>query len=100
MVTSRTGTASHKRFRIAVLQAGQNNGVTHCPIPGCGIWLDYDRGLRPNSAEPDHIVRVADGGTNSPTNGRVICRRCNQSLGSRKAATAAPASSARPLIDW
>ena len=79
MATSRTGTASHKRFRREVLAAGQLAGITHCPL--CGVLLDYDRGLLPNSAEPDHIVPHAEGGDNSVSNGRVLCRLCNQRRG-------------------
>ena len=81
MATSRTGTGSHKRFRRAVLAQGRADGITHCPMPGCGVRLDYDVGRKPNSAEPDHIVPVARGGTNSAENGRVICRECNQRRG-------------------
>ncbi|WP_123739786.1 HNH endonuclease signature motif containing protein [Salana multivorans] len=103
MVTSRTGTTSHLRFRKAVLAAGRAAGVTRCPVPGCGVWLDYDVSRQPNSAEPDHIIRVVDGGTNDASNGRVICRRCNQRLGQRRAETrAAPplGPGAEPRIEW
>jgi 5-methylcytosine-specific restriction endonuclease McrA len=50
-------------------------------MPGCGVELDYERGKQPNSAEPDHILPVHYGGRNEIENGRVICRRCNQSRG-------------------
>lgn len=79
MATSRTGTAQYKRWRHAVLARGKRDGVTHCPL--CRAPLDYRRGKRPNSAEPDHLVPWALGGTNTVDNGRVLCRRCNQRRG-------------------
>lgn len=85
MATSRTGTGSHKRWRKQVLQQGQADGVTHCPMPSCGVRLDYTAGLMPHSAEPDHITPVARGGMNIVENGRVICRRCNQRRGKGRA---------------
>lgn len=83
MASSRTGLAPHIRFRKAVLGRDRRNGVTHCPIPGCGVELDYVVTRQPNSAEPDHITPIAHGGTNDPRNGRTICRQCNQSIGDR-----------------
>ena len=85
MATSRTGTASHKRWRIAVLQAGINAGITHCP--NCRGPLDYTNGRRPNSAEPDHIIPHSLGGENTEDNGRVLCRHCNQSRGNAQRTT-------------
>ncbi len=91
MPTSRTGTASHQHFRTAVLTRGQEQGTTHCPCTDphkhhpnrtpCGVWLDYENSRQPNSAEPDHIIPVARGGTDHPDNGRVLCRQCNQARG-------------------
>lgn len=91
MVTSRTGTAPHLRFRREVLRRGVENGHTHCPCTDphkhhptrtpCSVWLDYEQSRLPNSAEPDHIIPVTRGGTNDPDNGRVICRQCNQARG-------------------
>ncbi|WP_353809088.1 HNH endonuclease [Agromyces sp. SYSU T00194] len=81
MATSRTGTAPHIHFRRRVLQAGQDQGITHCPL--CGCTLDYTKGRTPQSAEPDHIIPITRGGTNDPSNGRVLCRRCNQARGNR-----------------
>ena len=100
MATSRTGTASHKRFRIAVLQAGRDAGITHCPA--CGVVLDYDRGRLPDSAEPDHITPWADGGRNDASNGRVLCRRCNQRRGKgrRLAIDQTPKRAITNLIAW
>lgn len=81
MATSRTGTASHKQFRTRVLTRDRDAGITQCPL--CGVTLNYDTGRQSNSAEPDHIIPHAHGGTNDPTNGRTICRQCNQSRGNR-----------------
>lgn len=96
MTTSRTGTASHKRFRRDVLRAGQQAGITHCPL--CNVMLDYDEGRKPNSAEPDHIVPHALGGYDHVDNGRVICRRCNQRRGDKM--DAAPTGRITNLIAW
>jgi 5-methylcytosine-specific restriction endonuclease McrA len=79
MATSRTGLANHLHFRRRVLNRDRKAGITHCPE--CAVLLDYDTSRLPNSAEPDHIIPVARGGTNDVTNGRTICRRCNQSRG-------------------
>lgn len=81
MTTSRTGTASHKRWRQRVLGEAQAQGITHCPVQGCGVELDYRVGKQPHSAEPDHILPVHYGGRNDVDNGRVMCRKCNQSRG-------------------
>lgn len=90
MASSRTGLTPHLRFRRAVLGRDRRAGITHCP--DCGVELDYDISRQPNSAEPDHIVPAAKaealGWTiaqlNAPSNGRAICRRCNQSRGAGK----------------
>ncbi len=82
MATSRTGTTSYKHWRKQVLRQGQDNGVTHCPR--CRTHLDYTNTRRPNSAEPDHIIPWANGGTNTIENGQILCRRCNQSLGNKQ----------------
>ncbi|MCI7551889.1 MAG: HNH endonuclease [Actinomycetaceae bacterium] len=76
MPTSRTGTARHKHFRRTVLTRDHQAGITHCPL--CGIILDYEHPGYPNSAEADHIIPARWGGTDTPTNGQTICRRCNQ----------------------
>lgn len=88
MVTSRTGTTKYKAWRTAVLQRGLNAGIRRCPCKacnacknGCGVILDYTKGKMPHSAEPDHIIPVARGGQDVLENGRVLCRRCNQSRG-------------------
>ncbi|KTS90681.1 hypothetical protein NS183_07815 [Microbacterium testaceum] len=91
MVTSRTGTTSHLRFRKAVLTRDRKAGITHCPE--CGVTLNYDISRQPNSAEPDHIIAHRYGGTNDPSNGRTICRQCNQRLGDKRR----PQGSTAPL---
>ena len=85
MATSRTGTAVYKRWRLAVLRQGQQDGITHCP--SCRTTLDYHQGRRPNSAEPDHIIPHSLGGQDTIDNGRILCRRCNQSRGNGKRTT-------------
>lgn len=80
VATSRTGTTSYKRWRTQILNRDRTQGVTHCPL--CNTPLDYTTSRQPNSAEPDHIIPHANGGTNTLENGRTICRRCNQRRGS------------------
>lgn len=79
MASSRTGLTPHLNFRKAVLRRDRKAGITNCPL--CNTVMDYDITRQPNSAEPDHILAIANGGTNTPSNGRAICRRCNQSKG-------------------
>lgn len=85
MATSRTGTAQWKATARYVRREAQAQGLTHCP--SCGCLLDWDQGLRPNSAEVDHIVPASKGGSDGPENARVLCRYCNQSRGNRDAPT-------------
>lgn len=81
--TPRTATTKWKNLRVKILLRDQRNGVTNCPE--CGILLDYKQsGLR-NSAEVDHIVPVAQGGTDSLQNLRSCCRHCNASMGAKLA---------------
>lgn len=79
LTTSRTGTARYRRWRKRVLMRALDSGVRQCPA--CGVVLDYSRGLTPSSAEPDHVLPVRWGGTDTVGNGQVLCRRCNQSKG-------------------
>jgi 5-methylcytosine-specific restriction enzyme A len=83
MATSRTGTAQWKRARGQALAKAKRTGVTHCLH--CKAQLNYDQGLLPNSAEPDHIIPWSMGGKDHVDNLVVICRRCNQSKGHRDA---------------
>lgn len=75
----RTASGQHRRWRRRVLAAEQARGVVHCPI--CGVVLDYEHSMRPNSAEPDHVVAFKFGGGYELSNGRALCRRCNQRRG-------------------
>lgn len=69
------------RVRREALREGQYRGITHCP--DCQVELDYSKGRQPNSAEPDHIMPVAYGGTDDLDNLRICCRQCNQRRGSK-----------------
>ena len=75
MATNRTGTGKWKNIRRRVLKQARAQGLTHCP--DCKRGLDYVNPYRPESAEVDHIVTVAQGGEDSVQNSRVICRDCN-----------------------
>lgn len=79
MSTSRTGTATWLRHAAQAKREAQARGLARCPL--CGVWMDYDTGKRPNSAEADHIRPHSLGGSDDIDNIRVICRRCNQSRG-------------------
>lgn len=81
MGTSRTGTARWKTLRKQALRVAQTTGITNCPT--CHTPLNYTQGRLPNSAEPDHILPVSRGGTDTLDNIRILCRRCNQSKGNR-----------------
>lgn len=59
----------------------QENQQYQCPL--CRVRLDYSRSRQPNSPEADHIIPYAEGGQDVLENVRIICRRCNQSLGGR-----------------
>lgn len=81
IATSRTGTARWKGVRKQALREAQTQGVTNCP--DCGGILNYEQGRLPNSAEVDHIIPHARGGTDTLENVRVCCRQCNQRRGSK-----------------
>nr|DAH25683.1 MAG TPA: HNH endonuclease [Caudoviricetes sp.] len=98
MVTSRTGTAQYKHWRRRVLHAAQTAGITHCPH--CHVPLDYSRGRLPNSAEPDHILPHKWGGRNTLDNGRVLCRRCNQSRGASNTPRTRPHRTTSTDVNW
>ena len=93
MATSRTGTATWKRVREQALRRAKRMGITHCRH--CNALLDYEQGLTPNSAEPDHLVPYSMGGKDHIDNLEVICRQCNQSKGHRAAPK--PKTVAKPL---
>jgi len=83
MATSRTGTATWKRVRAQALYRAKRNGVTHCRH--CGVELNYDVSLLPESAEVDHLIPHSMGGKDHVDNTETICRLCNQSKGNRAA---------------
>lgn len=82
IAANRTGTGKWKNIVKIVRQAALDAGLTHCPL--CGTGLDWLYGLRPNSAEVDHIIPHAMGGEDSVHNARIICRHCNQSRGGKE----------------
>lgn len=100
MATSRTGTAQWKRARAQALARAKRNGVTHCRH--CKVQLNYEQGLQPNSAEPDHLIPWAMGGKDHVDNLEVICRSCNQSKGHRGApkAKATPPTPLKTSRKW
>ena len=60
MATSRTGTAAYQHWRRRVLARGRVDGVTCCP--SCGVVLDYEHGMKPNSAaRGDNRLRLVTG---------------------------------------
>lgn len=95
MATSRTGTARWKSVVAFVRREAQREGLERCPL--CGVELEWDRGLQPNSAEVDHLVPHSKGGQDVPGNARITCRRCNQSRGNRDAPTPRHLQAAAPL---
>lgn len=79
---SRTGTAEWKRLAKRVRwRCRVSEGQTQCPF--CSVVLNWKVAKLPNSAEVDHIMPSAMGGTDDESNLWVICRRCNQSKGKR-----------------
>ena len=83
MATSRTGTATWKRVRQQRLDHDRDAGLMHCPR--CRVRFDWEYSRRPNSPEPDHIIPWKQGGSDTFENTVTICRRCNQSIGDKKA---------------
>ncbi|MEV7644709.1 MULTISPECIES: HNH endonuclease signature motif containing protein [Actinomycetes] len=82
MATSRTGTAEWKNVRATVLKEARGAGQATCPL--CSTWLNWNQSKQPNSPEPDHIIPWEQGGTNRPSNLRVICRLCNGKRGGKQ----------------
>ncbi|GAB3192122.1 HNH endonuclease [Nesterenkonia suensis] len=80
--TPRTATTQWKATRRKVIRRAQRDHITQCPE--CGITLDYHNHGRRNSVQVDHILPVAQGGTDRLTNLRVCCARCNASLGAKQ----------------
>lgn len=100
MTTSRTGTTQGKRFRTDTLRAALTQGQTHCP--DCHTELAWGTSKQPNSPEADHITPHSLGGTNTPDNGRVTCRHCNQRRGNRPIQKQQPRTprTTTTLIQW
>ncbi|WP_399501959.1 HNH endonuclease [uncultured Actinomyces sp.] len=98
VASSRTGTTQYKQWRTRVLAAARDAGVASCPI--CGVTLDYTQGRKPNSAEPDHILPARWGGRNTLDNGRVLCRRCNQSRGDGTRRRTPPRRASSVDVPW
>lgn len=53
----------------------QYRGRTYLPCPKCHTWLTHEE------ATVDHIKPASRGGTNAPSNFRILCRDCNQKKG-------------------
>ena len=85
MPASRTGTQRYRRNRARVLYQARAAGITHCPgyvdeselLHPCGVELDYENPLQPNSAEVDHIIEARYGINDDVENLRVLCRKQN-----------------------
>ena len=82
MATSRTGTTQWLRIAKHAKKQAQRDGITNCKY--CRVILDYEQGLKPNSAEADHVEAYSHTGSNDGEI-QIICRRCNQSKGNRPA---------------
>lgn len=95
MATSRTGTSTWKKIRKRALHLAQAQGLTRCPY--CRAALDYEVSLTPSSAEVDHIIAHSKGGQDRLDQVQVLCRRCNQSKGSRPAPKQVTILKTKPL---
>lgn len=95
---NRTGTARWQKIRARVLRSAIANGVSNCPL--CGVLLNYEAGKTPRSPEVDHIIPWAVSQDDNPSNLRVICRRCNQSLGAKQNAKPKPKKPSVETIDF
>ena len=82
MVTSRTGTGQWKRVVKERRRIDQERGLTNCPH--CGVWLNWEQGRLPNSAEVDHIIPHSLGGPDTLANSQTLCRLSNQQLGNKR----------------
>lgn len=79
MATPRTATTAWKKLRSTIIRDARANGMEHCPQ--CRVPLTWAGPRTPQSAEVDHITPVSQGGTDHPSNLRILCRRCNQQRG-------------------
>ena len=70
----------NQRNRRTILQLRCEQQKWICPLCGRKMSI-YDRSngddARPEEATLDHIIRLADGGTDLLTNIRAMCKRCN-----------------------
>lgn len=100
MATSRTGTATWKRIRVYAIYKAKRADLTNCPVPGCGVVLDYDTPQTPASAEVDHIIPHSLGGKDAHDNVHVICRKCNGSKGNRATPKTVPITPLKTSRNW
>ena len=78
MTTNRTSTYGWKAIRRNRVASARNHNEPCCR---CGLPIDYDlRWPDRGSPEVDHIVPVARGGTDEPTNLGVSHKSCNSSF--------------------
>src|SRR5690625_3133179 len=100
--SSRTGTTQWMRIRDQRRKIDLDDGLTNCP--DCGIAMDWEYSGRPNSAEVDHIIPHARGGTDTFENTRTICRLCNQRLGgkvgAKRSISVTQKVEYRTVIEW
>lgn len=100
MASSRTGSGKWRRLRKEVIEEAIRKEQFNCPL--CGIGLDYEYSLQPNSAEVDHILEHSLGGQDVKENVRVICRYCNQTRFHKERRNRKPAGRIEPetKIEW
>lgn len=100
MASSRTGSGKWRRLRKEVIEEAIQKEQFNCPL--CGIGLDYEYSLQPNSAEVDHILEHSLGGQDVKENVRVICRYCNQTRFHKERRNRKPAGRIEPetKIEW
>ena len=100
MASSRTGSGKWRRLRKEVIEEAIRKEQFNCPL--CGIGLDYEYSLQPNSAEVDHILEHSLGGQDVKENVRVICRYCNQTRFHKERRNRKPAERIEPetKIEW
>lgn len=55
------------------------------PICRCQTCKWHSSPCTKNSVEADHIIEVADGGTNDPSNGQGMCKSCHAQKTSKHA---------------